>query len=247
MISGSISLLCSRFFSPFPHGTGSLSVSRKYLALRDGPRWFTLNFSCSALLRCRLEVTADFGYGAFTRSGPPFQKVPLSFITPLLTVLQPPQVRCHTAGLGSCAFARHYLRNHFCFLFLRVLRCFSSPGSLHARHGDGIASAGLPHSEIHGSTGICPLPWLIAACHVLLRLQEPRHPSCALISFPYNVAFKTVSRFFVVGRTSLRLPDRSFRFTRFLFSLIRPLHAPRRFPLQYLSFQYVNVLSVGGE
>ena len=25
-------------------------------------------------------------------------------------------------------FARHYLRNHFCFLFLRVLRCFSSPG-----------------------------------------------------------------------------------------------------------------------
>ena len=30
-------------------------------------------------------------------------------------------------GLGSSAFARHYLRNHFCFLFLRVLRCFSSP------------------------------------------------------------------------------------------------------------------------
>ena len=36
--SGSIALLCSRFFSPFPHGTGSLSVSREYLALRDGPR-----------------------------------------------------------------------------------------------------------------------------------------------------------------------------------------------------------------
>ena len=30
-------------------------------------------------------------------------------------------------GLGFSAFARHYLRNHFCFLFLRVLRCFSSP------------------------------------------------------------------------------------------------------------------------
>ena len=30
-------------------------------------------------------------------------------------------------GLGSSAFARHYLRNHFCFLFLWVLRCFSSP------------------------------------------------------------------------------------------------------------------------
>ena len=33
-------------------------------------------------------------------------------------------------GLGSSAFARRYLRNHFCFLFLRLLRCFSSPGSL---------------------------------------------------------------------------------------------------------------------
>ena len=31
-------------------------------------------------------------------------------------------------GLGYSAFARHYLRNHYCFLFLRVLRCFSSPG-----------------------------------------------------------------------------------------------------------------------
>ena len=30
---------------------------------------------------------------------------------------------------GSSAFARHYSRNRFYFLFLRVLRCFSSPGS----------------------------------------------------------------------------------------------------------------------
>ena len=36
---------------------------------------------------------------------------------------------CTHAGLGSCAFARRYWRNHCCFLFLRLLRCFSSPGS----------------------------------------------------------------------------------------------------------------------
>ena len=35
-------------------------------------------------------------------------------------------MHCYILGLGSCAFARHYLRNHFCFLFLQVLRCFSS-------------------------------------------------------------------------------------------------------------------------
>ena len=34
----------------------------------------------------------------------------------------------HTSGLGFSPFARHYLGNRFCFLFLRVLRYFSSPG-----------------------------------------------------------------------------------------------------------------------
>ena len=53
--SGSVSLPCSGFFSPFPHGTGSLSVSREYLALRDGPRRFTQDFSCPALLRIPLR------------------------------------------------------------------------------------------------------------------------------------------------------------------------------------------------
>ena len=33
----------------------------------------------------------------------------------------------NTGGLGCSAFARHYWRNHCYFLFLRVLRCFSSP------------------------------------------------------------------------------------------------------------------------
>ncbi len=33
------------------------------------------------------------------------------------------------SGLGSFPFARRYSGNHFCFLFLRLLRCFSSPGS----------------------------------------------------------------------------------------------------------------------
>ena len=51
MVSGSISLLYSRFFSPFPHGTGSLSVSGEYLALADGPAGFTQDFSCPVLLR----------------------------------------------------------------------------------------------------------------------------------------------------------------------------------------------------
>ena len=183
MISGSVSLPCSGFFSPFPHGTGPLSVSREYLALRDGPRGFTPDFSCPALLRCRLGCLHRFRVRGLHPLRPQFPLCSPSLPMCLRWRSYNPGGRRNGAGLGSCAFARHYLRNHFCFLFLRVLRCFSSPGSLRSLNGDTIARAGLPHSEIRESMSICLSSRLIAAYHVLLRLQEPRHPSCALFSF----------------------------------------------------------------
>ena len=51
----------------------------------------------------------------------------------------------------------------------------------------GVASGGLPHSDIRDSMDICSYSRLFAACHVLLRLREPRHPSCALLSFPLTI------------------------------------------------------------
>ena len=53
-VSGTISLPCSGCFSPFPYGTGSLSVSEEYLALPDGAGRFTQDFSGPALLRILL-------------------------------------------------------------------------------------------------------------------------------------------------------------------------------------------------
>ena len=53
-VSGTISLPYYGCFSPFPHGTGSLSVSCEYLALADGPAGFTQDFTCPALLRILL-------------------------------------------------------------------------------------------------------------------------------------------------------------------------------------------------
>src|SRR5690606_3618327 len=47
---------------------------------------------------------------------------------------------------------------------------------------------GLPHSEIRGSIRMCRSPRLIAACRVLPRLWEPRHPPCALIYFLPSIA-----------------------------------------------------------
>ena len=54
MVSGTISLLCSRCFSPFLHSTCSLSVSQEYLALPDGPGGFSQDSSCPDLLRITL-------------------------------------------------------------------------------------------------------------------------------------------------------------------------------------------------
>ncbi len=50
LVSGSISLPVLGFFSPFPHGTGPLSVAREYLALEDGPPRFPRDSPCPAVL-----------------------------------------------------------------------------------------------------------------------------------------------------------------------------------------------------
>ena len=67
----------------------------------------------------------DFAHGPFTLSGEPFQVLALSFNAFHVAVPQPHR---RGNGLGFSPFVRHYLGNHGCFLFLRLLRCFTSPG-----------------------------------------------------------------------------------------------------------------------
>ena len=57
-----------------------------------------------------------------------------------MPVLQP-RLCLNIVGLGSSHFDRHYSGNHYCFLLLRVLRCFSSPGSLPDLRRDSRPSA----------------------------------------------------------------------------------------------------------
>jgi hypothetical protein len=70
-------------FSPFPHGTGSLSVTREYLGLGGGPPRFTRNFSGSVLLGIPLESRAGFTYRGITFYADAFQRLrlPTRFIT----------------------------------------------------------------------------------------------------------------------------------------------------------------------
>ena len=90
---------------------------------------------------------------------------------------------CTHTGLGSSGFARRYSRNRGFFLFLRLLRCFSSPGSLPYAMDSRMDDGGLLRrvSPISGSLDICSSPKLFAAYHVFHRLLVPRHPPCALL------------------------------------------------------------------
>ncbi len=94
---------------------------------------------------------------------------------------------CKHDGLGCSAFARRYWRNHYCFLFLWVLRWFTSPRCPRSAYefsggSFGINQREFPHSEIPGSKLICSSPGLIAAYRVLHRLLAPRHSPYALSS-----------------------------------------------------------------
>ena len=197
-------------FSPFPHGTGSLSVRNEYLALRDGPRGFKQGFSCPALLRYLLRVWINFVYGSVTLFGVPFQRLRLStrLVTLLLQALQPPNYRNNT-GLGCSDFARHYSRNRGFFLLLEVLRWFTSlrllvPTYVFSRPYPGFAWVGFPIRKSPDISPVCGSPKLIAACHVLHRLFLPRHPPCALSSLTIEFT-RTQQRINPYPQRNLRL------------------------------------------
>ena len=61
----------SGFFSPFPHGTCSLSVNQEYLALEEGPPMFKPNFTCTALLLNQETSFRIQGYHLLSLCFPP--------------------------------------------------------------------------------------------------------------------------------------------------------------------------------
>jgi hypothetical protein len=95
------------------------------------------------------------------------------------------------SGLGCSHFARHYFGNRYCFLFLRLLRCLSSPRSplppmyseagVPALPGMGCPIRRSPDLSLFGGS-----PKLIVAYNVLHRLLAPRHPPSALCSLTTN-------------------------------------------------------------
>ena len=134
---------------------------------------------------------ARFPYGTLTPYGPSSQTVPVTFM-PIPRVLQPRTCR-NMHGLGSSVFARHYSRNHSYFLFLRVLRCFSSPGSLSLRNSHRWLGCPIRTSADHtvcaGPRGLSQLATSFIASESLgiprtpLSTWTPSAPSCTRAGF----------------------------------------------------------------
>ncbi len=126
----------------------------------------------------------DFAYWAFTICGQASQPVQLSK-TLVTQMFSPTTPTSKLVGLGSSPFARRYLGNRFFFLFLWVLRCFSSPRLplleyVFPKQQSSTKMIGFPHSEISGSKLTYSSPKHIGVSPVLHRLLVPRHSPCAL-------------------------------------------------------------------
>lgn len=127
------------------------------------------------------RAALDFGYGDVTLYVGTFQCLLLSIAVPRRGPTTPET----SLRFGLFRFRSPLLTESILFLFLRLLRCFTSAGLLHwteVQRCTDMTRYGFSHSEIVGSTDVCSSPTLIAACHVLPRLWLPRHPPYALSS-----------------------------------------------------------------
>ena len=120
-----------------------------------------------------------FAYGTVTLFGRLSHTILLTdwFITSICLALQPSRSKLLEFGLIP---VRSPLLGEWS-LFLWVLRCFSSPGSLlliyvFNQKMPSVRNGGFPHSEIPGSKPVHGSPRLIAVSHVLHRRLAPRHP-----------------------------------------------------------------------
>ena len=91
-----------------------------------GPPKFQQGFSCLVVLRIPLALF-QFRIRGFHSLWLVFPEPFFYLPSHLLRSITP---KDKSLGLGSFPFARRYSGNRCFFLFLRVLRCFSSPGSL---------------------------------------------------------------------------------------------------------------------
>jgi hypothetical protein len=157
MVSGTISLPCSGFFSPFPHGTGSLSVSQKYLALRDGPRRFNQDFTCPDLLRIPLILLILACTGLSPSMVQLSRSLPFHINNNVSGPSTPTPPKRNRFGLFPVRSP--LLRESLLFSFPPGTKMFQFSGLAFRLRGiPCLHHGGFPHSEINGYIGYLLLP-----------------------------------------------------------------------------------------
>src|SRR5512132_1250903 len=82
VVSGSLSLPAQGCFSPVPHGTRPLSVTRESFALEGGPPSFTPDYSGRALLRNSTSSTRPSTTGLSPSLARLSRRLPLASVLP---------------------------------------------------------------------------------------------------------------------------------------------------------------------
>ena len=159
-------------FSPFPHGTCSLSVTSWYLALRDGPRCFRPDSSCPDVLWFMLSPPASY-----TGLSPSVALLPIRFyLLPLRFshVLNPTKVVW--APSLSLAATQKISFDFFSCRYLDVsVPCVLPP------FRDSTFVLGSPIRISAPLSRAYRSALRFAVCCVLLRPDVPRHPPYALL------------------------------------------------------------------
>ncbi len=185
-------------FSPFPHGTGSLSVTREYLGLGGGPPRFTRDFTGPVLLGIPPGSRLSFAYGgvtlcayAFQTSSAtrtifyflPDQQLWLGGPTTPITQRLPAMTRNR---FGLFPFRSPLLRESLLLSLPVGTEMFHfptlPPPALCVQAGamGHYAPSGFPIRKSPDRSLVADSPGLIAGSYVLHRLLVPRHPPCAL-------------------------------------------------------------------
>ncbi len=209
-------------FSPFPHGTGSLSVTREYLGLGGGPPGFTRDFSGPVLLGIPPGSRLSFAYGGVTLCADAFQTS--SATRTIFYFLPDQQLRLGGPTTPVTQRLLALTRDRFgLFPFrsplLRESLLLSLPVGTEMFHFPTLpppalcvqagamghyAPSGCPIRKSPDRSLVADSPGLIAGSYVLHRLLVPRHPPCALTNLANTMMLASTVQFSRYGRSRPR-------------------------------------------
>ena len=186
-VSGSLSLRCPRCFSPFPHGTCALSVSRECLALADGAAGFGQGSSDPALLRVQARLANVPGTGLSPSADSLSRLVPLRSLLPRRLPCNPARASTPAVWAGPLSLAATrgvtlvFLSSAYLDVSVRRVR----PGQKPVPRP---RAAGCPIRKPADQRPLAPPRGISSPATSFIASGSHRHPPCALSRLPLPAA-----------------------------------------------------------